>query len=94
MQKLVRQIEMNARMTPQLRMIMNHVRRVGYITGRAAIMDYGIASLSRRMVDLQELGFGVTTERRKNPATGQRYVRYYVKTPAQVAEEKAAQIAA
>ena len=81
MNNLVRQIEMNARLTPQMRMILNHVKRVGYITGRAASIDYGIAALPRRIADLKEMGYRVTTERRQHPATGQRYVRYYVKPP-------------
>lgn len=87
MQNLVRMIEMNARLTPQMRMIVNHVKRVGYITGRSALLDYGIAALPRRIADLAEMGYEITTERRKHPATGQRYVRYYVKTPAQLAAE-------
>lgn len=90
MQNLVRQIEMNARLTPQMRMILNHVKRVGYITGRAAIMDYGIAALPRRIADLGEMGYGVRTERCKHPATGQRYVRYYVTPPEAKAATKAA----
>lgn len=90
MQNLVRAIEMNSKLTPQLRMILTHIKRVGYITGRAAYLDYQIGSLSRRMVDLQELGYGVTTERCKNPATGQRYVRYFVQTPDELAAAQAA----
>jgi hypothetical protein len=64
---------------PQLRKILNHTNRVGYITQRAAINDYGIMALPRRMKDLAELGYIVEPEARKNPATGQRYVRYYVR---------------
>jgi hypothetical protein len=63
---------------PQLRQILNHTAKVGYITQRAAINDYGIMALPRRMKDLSELGYAVRTESRKNPATGQRYVRYYI----------------
>lgn len=81
MNDLIRGIEIQDRLTPQLRMILNHCKRVGYITGRSAIMDYGIMSLSRRMVDLQELGFKVRTEERRHPGTGQRYRRYYVEWP-------------
>lgn len=65
-------------LTPQLRKILIHCDRIGYITPRAALDDYAIMALPRRMKDLRELGFMVRAERRKNPATGQRYVRYYV----------------
>lgn len=81
MNDLVRKIELQSSMTPQLRKILTHVNRVGYITVRAAMMDYGIGSLSRRICDLEALGFQVTTERCRNPGTGQRYVRYFVKYP-------------
>ncbi|MDR3473431.1 MAG: helix-turn-helix domain-containing protein [Devosia sp.] len=82
MNDLVRKIELQSSLTPQLKKIITHVNRVGYITVRAAMMDYGIGSLSRRMSDLQERGFTVTTQQRTNPGTGQRYVRYFVTHPA------------
>jgi hypothetical protein len=85
MTNFVREMEMRNRLTPQMRMILNHVNRVGYITARAAIMDYGIMSLSRRICDFEDAGWTVETEERKNPATGQRYVRYFLKAPAEKA---------
>lgn len=83
-------LEMQGKLTPQLRKILTHVNRVGYITVRAAMMDYQIGSLSRRICDLEDLGFTVTTETRKNPGTGQRYVRYFVKWPETVDQKVAA----
>lgn len=85
MNTLVEQLNLRSQMTPQLRKIIIHCNRVGYITARAALMDYGIGSLSRRICDLNELGFAVTKQERRNPATGQRYVRYYVTWPAEEA---------
>lgn len=78
MNQLVRSMERNAKLTPQLRKILNHVRRTGYISGRTALLDYGIAALPRRISDLEELGYVVRREQRQHPATGQRYVRYHV----------------
>lgn len=65
-------------MTPQMRMILNHVKRVGYITPRAARDDYNIESLSRRICDFKDMGFTVRKETRQNPGTGQRYTRYFL----------------
>lgn len=65
-------------MTPQERKILTHIKRVGYITPRAAIDDYGIMSLPRRILDLAERGYKFRKELRKNPATGQRYTRYHL----------------
>lgn len=81
MNHFVRMIEMNAKLTPQMRKILNHCKRVGHITGRAAIIDYAIMALPRRISDLEERGYQVRREERQNPATGQRYVRYYVEEP-------------
>lgn len=78
MNDLIASINRNDKLTPQMRTILNHCRKVGYITPRAAIDDYGIMALPRRIKDLKELGFDIKTERRQNPATGQRYVRYFI----------------
>lgn len=85
MTELVRMLELQSKLTPQLRQILTHVNKVGYITPRAALDDYSIMSLSRRMCDFKDLGFTVRTERRRNPGTGQRYVRYYVAAPKEAA---------
>lgn len=82
MNQLVRMIEMNAKLSPQMRKILNHCKRVGYITGRAAMLDYNIMALPRRISDLEEAGYTVRREEKQNPATGQRYVRYFVEVPA------------
>lgn len=78
MDQLVREIELMDKLTPQLRTILNHVRRVGYITPVEAWDHYRIRSLSRRMCDFKDLGFDVSTERRKHPVTEQTYTRYYI----------------
>lgn len=85
MNDLLNAMQLQSQLTPQMRTILTHCNKVGYITGRAALMDYGIAALPRRIKDLAEAGYCVRTERRTNPATGQRYVRYFVTLPEQVA---------
>lgn len=82
MDGLIRMIEIQDKLTPQMRTILTHCKSVGYISGRTALLDYGIVSLSRRINDLEALGYVVKRERKQHPATGQRYVRYFVDTPA------------
>jgi len=65
-------------LSPQLRTILAHVERAGHITSRHALIDHGIQALPRRMADLKELGYRVRKEYVKNPATGQRYMRYAI----------------
>lgn len=67
------------KLTPQHRKIINHVKKVGYISARPALIDLGIAALPRRIVDLKRMGYLFDKEFRKNPSTGQRYVRYIYK---------------
>ncbi len=78
MLELIKLMEIQNKLRPQLRQILTHCKAVGFISGRTALIDYGIVSLSRRINDLEELGYTVTRERKKHPATGQRYVRYSV----------------
>ena len=79
---------MMSQLTPQMRSILNHVKRVGYITPREARDNYQIESLSRRMCDFKDLGWEVRSELTAHPVTGQRYTRYYLTSPEQVAERK------
>lgn len=81
MDELLTAMELQSKLSPQMRKIVSHCNRAGHITQRAALDDYGIMALPRRIRDLKELGFEVRTERRKNPGTGQRYVRYFVTAP-------------
>jgi len=65
---------------PLERKIVDHIVARGYITARDAMMDYGItsASLTRRICDLEELGFVITRERTAHPVSGQKYTRYSI----------------
>lgn len=56
--------------------ILRHIREAGHITNKQAMVDYSIASLSRRITDLETLGFKFAREWASHPTTGQRYVRY------------------
>lgn len=51
------------------------------ITAREAMLDLDMTSavLSRRICDMEELGFGIERVRRKNPVTGKRYTRYVIR---------------
>lgn len=69
---------MTDKLTPQLRKILAHVERAGHITARAALIDHGIAALPRRIADLKELGYKIRKEFTTNPATGQKYMRYFI----------------
>lgn len=85
MEALIKLMELQSKLTPQMRQILTHCSTVGYISGRTALLDYGIVSLSRRINDLEAIGYVVTRQRRQHPATGQRYVRYFVEAPASAA---------
>lgn len=63
-------------MTPQQRKLLSHFRRSKRITGRLALMDYGIQALPKRISELRELGHDITASWKKHPATGQRYREY------------------
>jgi hypothetical protein len=60
----------------QYEKILNHIRRAGHITVRQALLDYSIQSLTRRIVDLEEMGFVFEREVKHHPVTMQRYTRY------------------
>lgn len=66
--------------TKQLDTIMKHLRTVGSITNREAIVEYNIMSLPRRILDLEAYGVKFNRVRKAHPVTGQRYVRYHLIT--------------
>lgn len=65
-------------LSAQSKTVYQHMRRAGSISVREAMNDYGIAggTLSRRIVDIKEAGFGITKERRRHPISGRMYTRY------------------
>lgn len=56
--------------------IVAHLKKVGSITVREAMIEYSIQSLTKRIQELREAGFKILSTVRHHPMTGQRYVRY------------------
>jgi len=59
----------------QVQTLYKHLEKGKSISGYEARDLYRIASLPRRINDLEEMGFKVSRSRRTDP-TGRRYVRY------------------
>jgi len=60
---------------PMTKVILDHLRKVGNISGNEANALYKCKALPRRIADLKELGWHIKGQFKKD-ATGQRYVRY------------------
>ena len=60
--------------------IIRHFKKAGSITVREAMVEYSISSLTRRIHELRVLGYNITSNKKKHPVTGQRYVRYILNT--------------
>ncbi|WP_018868297.1 MULTISPECIES: helix-turn-helix domain-containing protein [unclassified Thioalkalivibrio] len=65
-----------AGLSPQCKIIIKHLQKGNTLTQRSALMDFGIAALPRRIADLKEHGFNISSVMEKNKLTGQRYARY------------------
>ena len=65
-------------MKPQLKTIVKHLQTVGSISNLEAITQYNIMSLSRRINDLEELGYKFNKVLKAHPVTRQRYKRYHL----------------
>ena len=63
-------------MKKQNQTLLAHLRRVGSISQREAMLDYSIQSLSKRISELRDEGYNIETQHKKHPITGQRYARY------------------
>ena len=58
-------------------LVLSHLKRVGDISALEAQGMYKCRSLSRRICDLKEAGYAITSVH-KVDNTGQRYVRYFL----------------
>ena len=56
--------------------ILKHLDKAGSITVREALIEYSVASLTKRIQELRELGHNIVSNPKVHPITGQRYVRY------------------
>ena len=65
-------------MKPQLKTILKHLNTVGSISTLEAINYYQVMSLSRRICDLEDMGYTFSKETKTNPATKKRYKRYHL----------------
>lgn len=64
------------KLTPQCQRILRVLKAGHTITQRSALMDFGIMALPRRIADLKEAGYAITSTMQKSPLTGQRYAQY------------------
>ena len=57
------------------------IKNGGSISAREAFLDLDItsSSLTRRICDLEEMGYQIIRERKKHPVTGKLYTRYRLK---------------
>lgn len=56
--------------------IITHFKKTGSITVREAMIEYSIASLTKRIQELRELGHAIVSNPKTHKVTGQKYVRY------------------
>lgn len=65
-------------LSPQAKRVLAHMRLNGGTSAREAMTDLDItsATLARRIVDLEEAGYFIMRESKRNPVTGKRYTRY------------------
>lgn len=64
------------RKAPQKVRLLAHLKSVGHISNREAILDHHIIDVSKRIQELREDGVPITSVWKKHPLTGQRYTRY------------------
>lgn len=60
----------------QHKKILRHLNKAGSITVREALVEYSIASLTKRISELRGMGHDIKGKTKHHPVTGQRYVRY------------------
>lgn len=60
----------------QNQIILKHLRKAGSITVREAMVEYSVASLTKRIQELREYGHDIVSHVKTHPITGQKYTRY------------------
>jgi len=60
----------------QTEVVLNHLKTVGSISPREALMDHGVSRLAARIHELRLRGWEINGEFQSNPSTGLRYMRY------------------
>ena len=65
-------------MKSQVDRLLQHFEQGKVTTLRGAMIDFGVASLTRRVADLRERGHNIQKNMKRNPVTGQRYAEYYL----------------
>ena len=61
--------------------ILKHLRKAGSITVREAMVEYSIASLTKRIQELREADYDIVSTPKFHPITQQKYVRYTLGEP-------------
>lgn len=56
--------------------ILKHLEKAGSITVREALVEYSVASLTKRIQELREAGHEIVSNVRFHPITKQKYTRY------------------
>lgn len=62
----------------QVEKLIHHMMEHGPISQREAMIDYHVSSLTRRICDIEEMGYVVHRKENKNPVTGNVYTRYWI----------------
>lgn len=62
-------------LSPQARIVLNHLQAVGSITAVEASAVHRVRSVSRRITEINDEGFRIRKEHKRD-VNGQRYVRY------------------
>lgn len=63
----------------QVEKLIHHMKTIGPISAREAMIEYHVASMTRRMCDIEELGYELVKTEKVNPVSGNPYTRYGLK---------------
>lgn len=64
------------RQVTQVEKVLRYLKRNKTITPREALMDLGVYRLSAAIFKLRDVGWNISTYRKANPDTGNRYASY------------------